>query len=80
MGPLVRIAAPLIALIYVFGTNAVLAYISPARVDLAATVPQLIQVAGGGGPEQHCDEVVIAPHMESLVKGASIYIATAARR
>jgi glutamate:GABA antiporter len=48
IGRSVLIAAPLIALMYVLGTSAVLAYISPARVDLAATVPQLIQVAVGG--------------------------------
>jgi amino acid transporter len=47
VGRSVLIAAPLIALMYIVGTSAVLAYIPPARVDLAATVPQLIQVAVG---------------------------------
>lgn len=48
VGRSVLIAAPLIALMYIFGTSAVLAYIPPGRVDLAASVPQLIQVAVGG--------------------------------
>jgi amino acid transporter len=43
----VLIAAPLIASMYILGTCAVLAYISPARVDLAATVPQLMQAGFG---------------------------------
>ncbi len=43
----VMIAAPLIALIYILGTSAVLTYISPDKVDLAATVPQLMQTAFG---------------------------------
>jgi amino acid transporter len=47
VGRSVLIAAPLIALMYVLGTSAVLAYITPARVDLAATVPQLFQAAVG---------------------------------
>src|ERR1700722_18008281 len=44
----VLIAAPLIAMMYIVGTSAVLAYIAPADVDLAATVPQLIQAGFGG--------------------------------
>jgi glutamate:GABA antiporter len=43
----VLIAAPLIALIYILGTSSVLAYISPAKVDLAAAVPQ-VMAAGLG--------------------------------
>ena len=46
-GRSVLIAAPLIALLYVVGTSAVLAYVSPAKVDLAATISQLIQVTVG---------------------------------
>ncbi len=45
----VLIAAPVIALMYILGTSAVLAYISPANVDLAATVPQVIHAGFGNG-------------------------------
>jgi amino acid transporter len=43
----VFIAAPLIALMYVLGTGAVLAYITPANVDLAAPVSQTMQAGFG---------------------------------
>jgi amino acid transporter len=43
----VLIAAPLIAVVYILGTNSVLAYISPADVDLSAAVPQ-VMAAGLG--------------------------------
>jgi amino acid transporter len=43
----VLIAAPLIAVIYILGTNSVLAYIKPADVDLAASVPQIIEAGFG---------------------------------
>jgi glutamate:GABA antiporter len=43
----VLIAAPLIALMYILGTSAVLAYIPPAKVDMAAAVPQVMQAGFG---------------------------------
>jgi amino acid transporter len=47
VGRSVMIAAPLIALMYILSTGAVLAYVPPARVDLAAAVPQAIQAGFG---------------------------------
>jgi amino acid transporter len=48
----VVIAAPLIAVMYIFGTGSILAYIAPAKVDLAAPVSQVIEagfgIAGAG--------------------------------
>jgi glutamate:GABA antiporter len=43
----VMAAAPLIAAIYVLGTGAMLAYESPAKMDLAAPVPQIMQAGFG---------------------------------
>ena len=43
----VLIAAPLIALMYILSTGAVLAYVQPGNVDLAAAVPQTIEAALG---------------------------------
>ena len=44
----VLIAAPLIALMYILGTSAMLAYIAPANIDLAAPVQQVMQAGFGG--------------------------------
>jgi amino acid transporter len=43
----VLIAAPLIALMYVLGTAALLAYTPPSGIDLAAPVPQLMRAGFG---------------------------------
>ncbi len=43
----VGIAAPLIALLYISGTAALLAYIAPGHIDMAAAVPQLLQAGFG---------------------------------
>jgi amino acid transporter len=43
----VLIAAPLIALMYILGTSAVLAYIPPAKVDVSAALPQVMQAGLG---------------------------------
>lgn len=43
----VLIAAPLIALMYILGTSAVLAYVDPSKVDVAAAVPQVLQAGFG---------------------------------
>jgi amino acid transporter len=41
------IAAPLIALLYIFGTSAILAYVSPDNVDVIGPIPQALRVALG---------------------------------
>jgi amino acid transporter len=43
----VMIAAPSIALMYILGTSAVLAYLPPAAADVSAAVPQVMQTALG---------------------------------
>jgi glutamate:GABA antiporter len=42
------IAAPLIALLYIFGTSAILAYVSPDNIDVIGPIPQALRVALGG--------------------------------
>jgi glutamate:GABA antiporter len=42
------IAAPLIALLYIFGTSAILAYVSPGNIDVIGPIPQALRVALGG--------------------------------
>ena len=43
----VVIAAPLIASMYILGTSAVLAYTDPAKIDVAAAVPQVMRAGFG---------------------------------
>ncbi len=42
------IAAPLIALLYIFGTSAILAYVPPEKVDVIGAIPQALRAALGG--------------------------------
>lgn len=42
------IAAPLIALLYIFGTSAILAYVSPENIDVIGPIPQALRIALGG--------------------------------
>jgi glutamate:GABA antiporter len=41
------LAAPIIALLYMFGTSAILAFIPPDKIDVIGPVPQALQVALG---------------------------------
>jgi amino acid transporter len=41
-------AAPLIAVLYIFGTSAILAFVSPDKVDLIGPIPQAFQVVFAG--------------------------------
>jgi amino acid transporter len=59
----VLIAAPLIALMYILGTSAVLAYIPPAKVDVSAAVPQVMQAGLGA--------TALARTLTAIVAGAS---------
>lgn len=44
----ILIAAPIIALLYIFGTSAILAYVPPDKIDVIGPVPQALQVAMSG--------------------------------
>jgi amino acid transporter len=44
------IAAPMIALIFILGTGALLTYIPANQIDLTGPVPQVLAAAFGGGP------------------------------
>ena len=41
-------AAPLIALLYIFGTSAIVAFVSPDKIDVIGPIPQALQVALAG--------------------------------
>jgi glutamate:GABA antiporter len=76
----VVIAAPLIAVMYILGTGAVLAYVPPAKVDLAAAVPQVLQAGlgttGWGGA---VTEIASLAFVISYVASIVLYIGMAAR-
>jgi glutamate:GABA antiporter len=44
----ILIAAPLIAILYIFGTSAILAYVSPDKIDVIGPIPQALRVAMAG--------------------------------
>jgi glutamate:GABA antiporter len=44
----ILITAPLIALLYIFGTSAILAYVSPDSVDFIGPIPQALSAAFAG--------------------------------
>jgi amino acid transporter len=46
----ILIAAPIIAVLYIFGTSAILAYVSPDQIDVIGPVPQALRLALGGSP------------------------------
>jgi amino acid transporter len=46
----ILIAAPLIALLYIFGTSAILAFVPPEKVDVIGTIPQALRAALGSSP------------------------------
>ena len=43
-------AAPIVALLYIFGTSAILAYVSPDNVDVIGPIPQALHLALGASP------------------------------
>ena len=46
----ILIAAPIIVLLYIFGTSAILAYVSPDKVDVIGPIPQALRLALGASP------------------------------
>jgi amino acid transporter len=46
----ILIAAPIITLLYLFGTSAILAYVSPDQIDIIGPIPQAFRSAMEGSP------------------------------
>ncbi len=44
----ILVAAPIIALLYIFGTSAILAYVPPDKIDVIGPIPQALRIALGG--------------------------------
>ena len=47
LGRAIAMTAPLIALLYIFGTSAILAFVSPDAVDVIGPIPQALRIATG---------------------------------
>jgi amino acid transporter len=44
----ILLAAPIIALLYILGTSAILAFVSPDKIDMIGPIPQALRAAMGG--------------------------------
>ncbi len=76
----VLIAAPLIAVIYILGTSSVLAYLDPAKVDLSAAVPQVMEAGlGSAGFRGALSLIVSAAFNLAYFASMLVYIGMIAR-
>jgi amino acid transporter len=72
----VHLAAPLVVLMFVGGTSAVLAYVAPADIDLIAPIPQALGVAmAGSGLAARVVSVLVVLSVVSLLATASTNLA-----
>jgi amino acid transporter len=76
----VLIAAPLIAFMYILGTSSVLAWIPPAKVDLAAPVSQVMQAGFGvSGLGQTFTGIAVGAFNLAYVASMIVYVGMIAR-
>lgn len=76
----VWIAAPLIALLYILGTGALLVYIPPGKIDLAAPLQQVMQAGfGTGGLGTILIEVTVGALFLYQIAGALAMVGMTAR-
>jgi glutamate:GABA antiporter len=76
----VLIAAPLIALMYVLGTAALLAYTAPADIDLAAPVQQLMNAGfGRGGWGTALTSIAVGTFSLALIAALIVFLGMIAR-
>jgi amino acid transporter len=72
----VYLAAPVIVVMFVAGTAAVLAYVAPADIDLIAPIPQVLALATAGlGPAAHLASAVVVLFALAQVAAGSALLA-----
>jgi amino acid transporter len=72
----VYVGAPLIVVMFVGGTAAVLAFVAPADVDLLAPIPQVLGVATAGlGPVSHIASVATVLWVLTLIATGGVGLA-----
>jgi glutamate:GABA antiporter len=76
----VLIAAPLIALMYILGTAALLSYNTPANIDLAAPVQQVMHSGFGPGPGAVAlTWIAVGTFSIALIAGQVVFLGMVAR-
>lgn len=56
----VHLAAPLVTVMFLLGTSAVLAFVAPPDIDLIAPIPQVVSLAAGGeGAARHAATLLL---------------------
>jgi amino acid transporter len=76
----VVISAPLIALMYILGTSAVLAYIRSADVDVAAPISQLLQAGfGSAGMGRSMTAIAVLAFNGSLIAALVVVVGMVSR-
>ncbi|HEY2117856.1 MAG TPA: APC family permease [Candidatus Acidoferrum sp.] len=74
------VAAPIIALLYIFGASAILAYVSPGNIDVIGPIPQALRVAlGGSGLAQTIVPIAILLLLTNYLSSFSLNFAANTR-
>ncbi len=74
------IAAPIIALLYIFGTSAILAYVPPDKVDVIGPIPQTLRLAlTGSGLAQSIVPIAILLLLTNYLSSFSLNFAANTR-
>lgn len=76
----ILIAAPVIALLYIYGTSAILAYVSSDNVDVIGPIPQALRIAlGGSGLAQAIVPIAILLLLTNYLSSFSLNFAANTR-
>jgi glutamate:GABA antiporter len=74
------VSAPIIALLYIFGTSAVLAYVPPDKIDVIGPTPQALRIAlGGSGLAQAIVPIAILLLLTNYLSSFSLNFAANTR-
>lgn len=71
----VHLAAPLVIVMFLLGTSAVLAFVAPGDIDLIAPIPQVLSVAAGGTGAAHdaATAVLVLMNLTLLAWGTAAF-------
>jgi glutamate:GABA antiporter len=71
----VKLAAPIVTVMFLLGTSAVLAFVAPDDIDLIAPIPQVIRLAAGGtgAAGQAASVVLVLMNLTLLAWGTAAF-------
>jgi amino acid transporter len=76
----VHLAAPIVTLMFLLGTGAVLAFVAPGDIDLIAPIPQVVSLAAGGmGVARHAATLVLVLMVLTMLAQGTAMFAGIAR-